>query len=95
MSISGPGTNLLTISGNNAVRCLSLTPNNRYDFRSYHCQCKATGYANGAAIANAGHLTISNCALINNTNLGGWAEQYLTEAMRYHQLQLFRKLRPR
>jgi hypothetical protein len=32
----------------------------------------ATGYANGAGIANAGTLTISNCVLLNNTNLGGW-----------------------
>ena len=32
----------------------------------------ATNFVNGAGIANAGSLSILNCALVNNRNFGGW-----------------------
>ena len=72
-SIIGPGTNQLTISGNNAVQVFSFnagTTNTLSDLTI--ANGLATGYQNGAGIANAGALTLTNCALVNNTNLGGW-----------------------
>ena len=73
MAIAGPGTNLLSVSGNNLVRVLKLNIGTTNIISGLTiANGRATGYANGAAIANAGSLTISNCALINNTNFGGW-----------------------
>ena len=72
-SIIGPGTNQLTISGNSAVQVFSFnagTTNTLSDLTV--ANGLATGYQNGAGIANAGALTLTNCALVNNTNLGGW-----------------------
>jgi hypothetical protein len=72
-AITGPGTNLLTISGNNAVRVFSANAGTTNTISGLTiANGLATGYANGAGIANAGKLTILNCALLNNTNLGGW-----------------------
>ena len=72
-SIVGPGTNHLTISGNNAVQvfCFNAGTSNALSGLTI-ANGLATGYANGAAIANAGYLTVSNCSLVNNTNLYGW-----------------------
>ena len=74
VAITGPGTNLLTISGNNSVQVFTVnagTTNATISGLTI-ANGKATGYANGAGIANAGTLTIQNCALVNNTNVGGW-----------------------
>jgi hypothetical protein len=71
--IAGPGTNHLTISGSNAVQIFSFNTGTTNTISGLTmANAKATGYSNGAAIANAGHLTISNCFLVNNTNLYGW-----------------------
>src|SRR6266704_2293041 len=62
--ISGPGTNLLAISGNDAVSVLTVTAhttNTVWGVSILHG--RATGYANGAAITSEGKLTISNCAI--------------------------------
>ncbi|MCX6924582.1 MAG: hypothetical protein NT154_15410 [Verrucomicrobia bacterium] len=72
-TISGPGTNILTLSGNNSARAFTFNTATTNTISGLTISnTKATGYANGAAIANAGYLTISNCALLANTNLGGW-----------------------
>ncbi|MCU0784965.1 MAG: hypothetical protein MUF81_13160, partial [Verrucomicrobia bacterium] len=74
VAITGPGTNLLTISGNNSMQVFTVnaeTTNATISGLTI-ANGKATGYANGAGIANAGTLTIQNCALVNNTNVGGW-----------------------
>ncbi len=73
VTIAGPGTNVLTISGNNAVQVLTVNT----QVTATICDLtiangRAAGYTNGAGIANAGNLTISNCAFVNNQTLGGW-----------------------
>ena len=72
-TIEGPGTNLVTISGNNSVQVFVLNSGTTNTLSGLTiANGLATGYANGAGIANASELTILNCALVNNTNLGGW-----------------------
>lgn len=72
-AITGPGTNLLTISGNNAVQVFTVNAGATATISGLTiANGWATGYANGAGISNAGSLTIVSCALLNNTNLGGW-----------------------
>ena len=72
-TITGPGTNLLTISGNNTVRVFTVDAGTTNTISSLTiANGRATNYANGAGIANAGKLTLLNCALINNQNFGGW-----------------------
>jgi Divergent InlB B-repeat domain len=71
--IVGPGTNQLIISGNNAVQVFSLNAGTTNTISGLTvANGLATGYASGAGITNAGALTLLNCALVNNTNLGGW-----------------------
>lgn len=73
-TIAGPGTNLMTISGNNSVGIfsVSVTVTNATISGLTIANGKAVNYLNGAGISNAGTLTISNCALLNNKNFGGW-----------------------
>ena len=72
-TIAGPGTNLLTISGNNAVKVLTVNNGATATLSGLTiANGRATAYANGAGIANAGSLTIQNCAFVNNQTLGGW-----------------------
>ena len=71
--IVGPGTNQLTISGNNAVQVFSFSAGTTNTLSGVAiANGLASGHVNGAGIANAGDLTISNCALVNNQTFGGW-----------------------
>ena len=71
--IVGPGTNQLTISGNGSVQILSFQEGTTNTLSGLTiANGLATGYTNGAGIANAGVLTISNCAIVNNQASGGW-----------------------
>src|SRR2546426_3705248 len=61
-TISGPGTNLLTISGNNSVKVFTLNAGTTNTISGLSiANGRATNYANGAGMASAGKLTISNC----------------------------------
>ena len=72
-AILGPGTNLLTVSGNNSAQVFSFNKGTTNIILGLTiANGLATGYVNGAAIANAGRLTVVNCVLVNNTNLSGW-----------------------
>ena len=72
-TINGPGSTQLTVSGNNAVQVFSFNGGNDDTLSGITiADGLATAYANGAGIANAGTLTLLNCTLVNNTNLGGW-----------------------
>ena len=73
-TITGPGTNLLTISGNNFVSVFSVsaTVTNAMISCLAIANGMATNYSNGAGIYNAGTLVISNCVFLNNENFGGW-----------------------
>jgi hypothetical protein len=71
--IAGPGTNVLTVSGGNAVQIFATkegTTNRLSGLTIAHGQ--ATSNANGAGVCNAGSLTLSNCALLNHHTFGGW-----------------------
>lgn len=70
LTINGPGTNLLTVSGNNSVQVLIVSANAKVTISGLTiANGRATGYANGAGVCNAGNLTIQSCALLNNMNL--------------------------
>src|SRR5262249_13412091 len=73
VTITGPGTNLLTISGSNSFRLfrLAATTTNRIGGLTL-----ANGYTannnSGAAIYNLGYTIVTNCALVGNTVVGGF-----------------------
>jgi hypothetical protein len=70
--LSGPGTNLLTISGNNAVRLFTIRSGTTNVFNGISLASGlATNGANGAAIENAGELTLMNCVVANNNTYAG------------------------
>ena len=73
-TILGPGTNLLTVSGNNSVPIFAVASGT--NLTTISGLTLANGVArnnlNGAAILNLGRLTILNCAFVNNQNIGGW-----------------------
>lgn len=75
VTINGPGPNLLTISGNNAVRIFSISATAPVTISGL---TMAHGYFNGAgigggAILSSSVLNINNCVFSNNTaiNTGG------------------------
>jgi hypothetical protein len=74
MTIAGPGTNLLTISGNNSVRIFSVSAGTNSAMISglTIANGRVTGYANGAGISNDGTLTVLDCAFVGNQAFGGW-----------------------
>lgn len=72
MTITGPGANLLTISGGNAVRI--LTVNNPSGTVTISGVTLADGYVGGgAAILNSGTLLLSNCTFAGNVAGNGGA----------------------
>src|SRR5258706_12562568 len=71
ISINGPGTNLLTISGSNAFQIFRANTGTTTSISGMTiANGKATNYVNGAGIVNAGNLTISNCSFLGNQNFG-------------------------
>src|SRR6266568_4643161 len=72
-TITGPGANLLTTSGNNSVQVFIVNAGTTSTISGLTiANGLATGYANGAGIANSGRLTILDCSFVNNQNLFGW-----------------------
>ena len=71
--IMGPGTNLVTISGNNAVQVLTVSaPATARLSGLTIANGKAGTNGNGGGIYNLGVLTIADCRLVNNRTVGGW-----------------------
>ncbi len=68
LTITGPGANLLTISGNNLVRIFTTSAGEITTITGITFTQAVTG-----AIAAGGILTVSDCALIANTNGSGGA----------------------
>jgi hypothetical protein len=72
VAITGPGTNLLTISGANSFRLFRLAANTTNRIGGLKL---ANGYTandnSGAAIYNLGYTILTNCALVSNTVVGG------------------------
>src|SRR6185369_11380780 len=70
--LNGPGTNQLTISGNNAVQIFSMKSGTTNIVNGVSLSGgRATNDAHGAAISNAGDLTVMNCAIVDNTTISG------------------------
>ncbi|CAG1769616.1 partial putative outer membrane protein PmpB, partial [uncultured bacterium] len=70
--IVGPGPESLTISGNNAVRVISVTTGINVNLSEVTLANGNAASENGGAIYNRGTLTISHVTLVNNTaHLGG------------------------
>ena len=67
VAINGPGASQLTISGNNATELFQIDPNVTATISGLTL---AEGYINngGGAIYNEGTLTLSDCALNNNSS---------------------------
>src|SRR2546426_801918 len=70
--LNGPGANLLTVSGNNAVRVFIPRSGTNNVFTGINIASGlATNGANGAGIENAGDLTLMSCAVANSHTLAG------------------------
>lgn len=73
MTIIGPGTNLLTISGSNSFRLLQLAANTTNTIGGLTLANGFTANNNsGAAIYNLGYTIVTNCLLVSNTVVGGF-----------------------
>ncbi len=71
--ISGPGTNLLTVSGNGTSRVFTMSGGTTNVLAGMTIANAAIANAGGGAgILNAGSLTISNCVIRNNVISGGF-----------------------
>jgi hypothetical protein len=73
VDIVGPGTNRLTVSGNNQFRIFSFaagTSNRLSGLTIAHGFL--TNYANGAGILNAGALVLEDSLIVSNRTLTGW-----------------------
>ena len=73
VSVIGPGTNLLTISGSNSFRLFQLAANTTNTISGLTL---ANGYTannnSGAAIYNLGYTIVTNCLFASNTVVGGF-----------------------
>jgi Carboxypeptidase regulatory-like domain len=69
LTITGPGANLLTISGNNAVRIFTVSANDTASISGITFTQAVTG-----AIISGGTLTVTNSTFNANTNNGGASE---------------------
>jgi hypothetical protein len=80
-TIAGPGTNQLTISGNNSVSVFTVNAGTTSAISGLTiANGRATNYANGAGIASAGKLTVSNCVFVSNQNFGGFGGAVFSSA---------------
>jgi hypothetical protein len=64
-SITGPGTNLLTISGNNQFRVLSIDTQASVSLSGLTIADGSVTNAGGGGIVNAGGLGLDNCFFVN------------------------------
>ncbi len=73
LTITGPGTNLITISGNNALRIFSFSPGTTNTISSVTVTDDlAPANQNGGGIFNAGSLTLKACRITANATAGGF-----------------------
>jgi hypothetical protein len=71
--INGPGTNLLTVSGNGSNRLFQLAANSTNYISGLTLASGFTSNNNsGAALYNLGDTVLQNCVLVSNTVVGGF-----------------------
>lgn len=68
LTITGPGANLLTLSGNNAVQVFSISAGEITSISGLTITAALGGA--GGAITNSGSLDVIGCIFSNNTNTG-------------------------
>ena len=76
VSIIGPGSSTLTVSGNAQVRILTVTANKRVTISKLQFANGKSNSSPGAAIANAGILVITDCVFSSNTVLSNSGDGY-------------------
>jgi hypothetical protein len=69
LTITGPGANLLTVSGNNLTQIFAVSSGDTVAISGMTLTQAVTG-----AISNSGTLTVTNTTLNANTNNGGFGE---------------------
>lgn len=69
VTIDGPGTNLLTLSGNNQHRVFNVEPGGEVGVSQLSFSNGNDG-SDGGAILNSGKLTLTNCS-VSKSNAGG------------------------
>lgn len=80
LNIAGPGANLLTISGGNASGVFNITNPNAITSFSGVTIANGTSSGHGGGIRNNGLLlTLSNCALSNNSATGAFGGGFANE----------------
>jgi CSLREA domain-containing protein len=70
VKINGPGANLLTISGNNAVRVFTISAGAAVTLNKLGIANGNAGSGNGGAIHNAGNLILVYVSVANSTTTG-------------------------
>lgn len=70
MTVTAPGANVLAISGNNAVRVLSVAASRNVNLSGLTIANGRTNGQSGAGISNAGTLNITACAVAGNIVTG-------------------------
>jgi hypothetical protein len=71
--IVGPGTDQLTISGNNGFQVATFNAGTTSTVSGITIASGvASNYVNGAGVANFGTLTLVNSAFVNNRSFGGF-----------------------
>src|SRR6185436_4345333 len=70
-TITGPGSDLLAIGGNNLLRIFTIESGTTNTFTGLTIANGFASDANGAGISNAGTLRITSCAVVNNQTVGG------------------------
>lgn len=71
-TVVGPGTNMLTISGNNLFRVFAFNSGSTSAVSGLTIADGSLTNDNGAGIRNEGSLIVSNCVLLSNRTLGGF-----------------------
>lgn len=73
LEILGPGSDRLRLSGSGLVSVMSFVAGRTYRMAGLTvADGLAVGGWHGAGISNAGSLTLVSCAVVGNTNQGGW-----------------------
>lgn len=71
LTVDGPGTDSLTISGNNSVRVIRISSGVTATLQDLTISAGMVSGTGGGGVYNQGDLTISNCVISNNQDSGG------------------------
>jgi hypothetical protein len=72
VTITGPGANLLSMSGGNSFSLFQLAAKTANDISGLTLANGSATNDSGAALYNPGYMTLENCLLVSNTVVGGF-----------------------